>query len=63
MKAALAKRISDLERRREGRSRQMHIIKARDQADLDRQMVQLLDSGAMGTHDGLLCLTGRPGPH
>lgn len=63
MKVSIARRLADLERRRESRSRQIHIIKGSDQADLDRQVAQLMDSGAMKSEDGQLCLTGRPWAH
>jgi hypothetical protein len=63
MKASIARRLADLERRRENRSRQMHIIKAKDDADGLRQMSELLAAGGANDGDGFLCLTGVPALH
>jgi hypothetical protein len=59
MRASIVRRLADLERRRENRSRQMHIIKAQDETDGRRQMSELFAAGAVNDGDGFLCLTGR----
>ncbi len=63
MKASIVRRLAYLERRRENRSRQMHIIKAKDDTDGIRQMGELLAAGGASEGDGFLCLTGAPVLH
>lgn len=60
MRASIVRRLADLERRRENRSRQMHIIKVADEAAARQQIVELISAGAAHGDDGFLCITGRP---
>jgi len=60
---AIERRLSVLEQRKSVKSRQMHIIKAMDEADGRQQMSELLAAGGANDGDGFLCLTGAPALH
>jgi hypothetical protein len=56
----IERRLAALEQRKSVKSRQMHIIRATDDADGRRQIAGLMAVGAVDQNDGFLCLTGRP---
>ena len=51
-------RLKILELRKGNVVRTMHLIKAVDSADGDRQIVELKTAGQVGPRDGFLSLTG-----
>jgi hypothetical protein len=51
-------RLKILELRKGNVARTMHLIKAVDSADSDRQIVELMAAGKVGPRDGFLSLTG-----
>jgi hypothetical protein len=61
MKAALSRRLALLEARQGNAARRMHIVMATNENDRQRQVAELVAAGAVGSWDGFLCLTGRPG--
>lgn len=61
MKAALSRRLALLEARQGNSARRIHIVMATDEDDRQRQVAALVAAGAVGSWDGFVCLTGRPG--
>lgn len=57
--SALARRIERLEASHKAAGgRKVHLIKAADTADSDRQIAELQAAGKVGPRDGFLSLTG-----
>ncbi|MVT52523.1 hypothetical protein GPL17_18750 [Bradyrhizobium yuanmingense] len=59
MTRILKKRLARLEQMKSVSDRQVHVIKATDRADSDRQIAELVASGKVGPRDGFVSLTGR----
>ena len=56
----LARRISLLDQRKSNSPRRIHIVTAVDEPDGDRQMVELVEAGVVGSRECFLCLVGKP---
>lgn len=58
MRGAIEKRVALLEQRQSVSDRVVHLIKAADRADSDRQIAALVAAGKVGPCDGFISLTG-----
>ena len=58
----LERRLTALEAGKAQAARKVQTIFATDEADKERQIAEMLLTGALAASDGIICLTGRPPP-